>query len=94
MFTDLTPCRWGHTLLYAPKAMAFSDQLECVTEEKEASLLEFVTYTSLIHTLNLATCSWGADAAYLDLLFLRYYIIISSDLLKTFQILFSVPNYN
>ena len=52
-------CRWGHTLLYAPKAVAFSGQLEFVTEDREACLLEFVTYTSLIHTLNWATCRWG-----------------------------------
>ena len=87
MFIELTPCRWGHTLLYAPKALAFSDQLECVTVDKKTSLLEFVTYTSLIHTLNWATCSWGADDAYLDLLFFRYFIIISSDLLKALNII-------
>ena len=63
--------RWGHTLIYAPKALAFSEQLECVSEDREVQLQEFLTYTSLVHTLYWATSSWGADAAYLDLLFYR-----------------------
>ena len=60
----------GGDLKYSEK-ISKRQELECVSEEREVQLQEFLTYTCLVHTLYWATSSWGAYAAYLDPLFYR-----------------------
>ena len=59
--------RWMHLLLFAPKMLAFSEQIDWIDETFVKQLERFLTYTTYIHVRFWLTVSRTVDQAFLQL---------------------------
>ena len=74
--------RWMASLLYAPKMLAFGQQMENWSEEYMNKIEKFVTFTSLLYVRYWIQSANGRDAPYLDLFFFSRNCFISGPICK------------
>ena len=63
----ISNARWMAKMLYAPKILAFSSQMEGWDEDFKMKLTDFVTFTSYVDMKYWMQASHGRDALILDL---------------------------
>ena len=64
---NFSHARWMYLLLFGPKMLAFSEQVDWIDQDYVQKLERFLTYTSYIHVRYWLTASWSVDQPFLQL---------------------------